>query len=388
MNRSEDDLRAALAATEQRAHQPGDLLDRVVVGARRRHRARLAGGLVAAVLAVGLIGAGVPVALARLRPAPTRPATPAGQPCPASADGPAGWSAAVTLGGGSAHWDTIQGGQQVLVAWLHGDSGQLVTIRLYDPGKLPAATATELTAGQRTAVHGHPAYLGWIHDPDNAVPNYQIQTISWQCPGGRWVLVEGRARMTGTPDQGSVQAGPTSGPVSDSQLVAAAAAVRVSDSTGVLLPFRFGYLPAGLALWSNRTIRDAGLGPSQVDLTMNRAGSTTLSGGLTVDARAGTVGSNYGGESDPLAPVGQPSTSVDGHDVWILTNQQPTVYLIQYPDYVLRLSGNPLAYQDGRTDMSQAAMVRILKAITPVTSWKDQRTWYGRPRQVALPGHR
>src|SRR5581483_7863136 len=70
MNRTENDLRAALAATERHTHEPGDLLDRVVAGARRRHRARLAGALVAGVLAVVLVAAGVPAALALLRPAP------------------------------------------------------------------------------------------------------------------------------------------------------------------------------------------------------------------------------------------------------------------------------------------------------------------------------
>lgn len=388
MNRTENDLRVALAATEQRAHQPGDLLDRVVAGARRRRRARLAGALVAGVLAVGLVAAGVPAALALLRPAPARPAAPTGQPCPASAAGAAGWTAAVTLGGGTAHWDTTQGGQQVLDAWLRGDSGQMVTIRLYDPGALPAATAAELTAGQRTAVHGRPAYLSWIHEPDVGDRGYQVHTISWQCPGGRWVLVEGRARVTGTPEPGTIHVGPTFAPVTDRQLADAAAAVRVSGGAGALLPFRVGYLPPGLTLWASRTVRDTGRGVIQVDLTLNRAGHTDLNGGLTIDARAGTVQSNYGGQNDPLSPVGQPSTTIDGHDVWTLTNQQPEVYLIQYPGYVLRISGNPLAYTEGKTDMSQADMYAILTAITPVTSWSDERTWYGVGRQPALAGLR
>jgi hypothetical protein len=104
----------------------------------------------------------------------------------------------------------------------------------------------------------------------------------------------------------------------------------VSDSTGALLPFRVEYLPPGLTLCANGAIRDTGRGVIQVDLTFKRASHTGLDDGLTIDAQAGTIQSNYGGQNDPLPPVRQPSTSIDGHEVWTLTNQQPEVYLIQY----------------------------------------------------------
>lgn len=98
-------------------------------------------------------------------------------------------------------------------------------VTVFAEGRFDAAT---VAGWQRTTVHGATAYVGrttWIgggHTP--------VATLAWQFRSGRWAVVQGLTPATS----------PTAA------LVHIAGAVRPTQDEPLRVPFRLGYVPAGL----------------------------------------------------------------------------------------------------------------------------------------------
>jgi hypothetical protein len=392
MTRTENDLRSALAAAEQDAPDAGDLLDRVLVGAARRGRARWAGGAVAAALALVLTGVTVPVAVAALHRHGTPTGTPTGQPCaPAAQAGQrTRWQLTVSLPGYQIRSEFAGATNQQLIAWLPGrpvdqtqPAGAVLefdpgTVMVYDPGALSAADLAAATSGQRTTVNGHPAYRNRIHDPSATVRGATVDSIGWQCPDGSVVTVLGTHYST----TGRPVGQPGSTPITDGELAALAAAVRVTERYGVPLPFQVGWLPSGLTYRFGTNFWDTPAGPPRTELVFGVAGGTDQTGLdiQALDTRPVPSASASPRPHQAVIPSGPPSAVVDGHPVWV-ADYRVTVAFEGYEalvGYLPNPGGAPVKV------LPMTDLIRIAESLRPVRSWPDRSTWYDASAQPAL----
>ena len=230
MMRTEEDLRAALAARERLAPAPQAVVRGVRRRATRRRRVRTVGVLATATLAV-TAAAVVPALLLRPGPAAS-PAT--GSPTDAHAADRPDFSFTVAVGAVAG----LELRPESVDAWT-----QVVTLRPADGDRL---TATLVLYRPGQGLGGAEHSDGWgrkVRFPDPAqAPNAEVNGApAWFDSDARW---SGLTWQYASDAYAGLET--NAGPLPRQTLVQIAEAVRFVDPYPARVPYRLDYLPAGL----------------------------------------------------------------------------------------------------------------------------------------------
>jgi len=231
----------------------------------------------------------------------------------------------------------------------HTDS-EAGDITAYAPGIWDPALAKGST---RLTVHGRPAYYGVMNQG-----GYMLPTLAWQSGSGGWIVIRGwndaaaRSRHL------------------DPRTEELRVAAKVDDAAAerLHLPFRIGYLPAGLqfARVSVHLTKPAG----DTQIVFSQTGTTHYDRTGTLSDRtlpAGMVSIILSPNSQPGQPTVR-NTKVDGHDA-DFNEEQPDGQRI----LTVYVAGGSLTLQG---PYSKAELIKIFRSIVLAPDVDDPATWF------------
>lgn len=303
-----DDLRSSLDRHADRAPDAFGLVEAARSGAariRRRRRIVRAGVAAATVL---IVAAGVP-AVVRLRESGTAVAARAYHRTPSQ-------TTLETVPGSGVAVDDLQSVGSVQFGYARssarGSRGLAARIQVYDPGSFDP---TVLQRGRRLTVGGRAAWFVTDYEPVTS-PDRGPPVLGWQDRSGVWLLLVAPA--------GSYPAGTIT---ADHSIVAyltdIAAGLRIGPARDIPMPYRLGWLPAGVRMQSANTSPTAIDARSQLALTSDReppsTGPASLAGipdtAVAISTRP-TTSKEWPGNRDA---DGKKRTTIAGHAAWSRT---------------------------------------------------------------------
>jgi hypothetical protein len=350
--RTEHDLRQALVALEPDRVDLVGLLDRVEVAAGRRRRARRAGTVAAAAVALTAVAA-VPVAVARHTPAgPTsavapalagaRPATPArlGTPLRFSFAVGAVPGYAITPG-----WIRPEA-QTAAVALDLGAPKDIGDLTVYAAGRYDPTPAT---AGIPVEVNGHRGFYAAVVDPNTVSDGYRGATkpaVVWEYAAGAWAVVQGDW------SPGAALA----------EELRVARAVRFDRQSTFAVPYRLGYLPAGLHAYGGlqNTTFWAWISLVQFADGAPATADSPAGGALVLDVRAGSLLSGAKAPIRTGTVVGRPARA----DEYGL--------IVDFGEYTVSLSVDAAH----RTAYPPAVLTKIVAGMRWASAVGKPATWF------------
>jgi hypothetical protein len=367
--RTEDDLRQALLDLEPANPHIPDLLDRVEAAAARRRRRRATTAALATVVAVGGVGAVTPLALRHAdrasdptatastpRPSGTTPAPTVPPPTT-----PNGWLRFVAssdpVSGYVVSWYAVVPGGQTAVVDERADSPKdLGDIRVYAAGRYDPAAAS---AGVPLQVRGHQGYFATLIDPDTTDKaggnGHAKPAVVWEYAPDSWAVVQG----DWTPAAARTEE------------LRIANAVRFDRPQRFAVPYRAGFVPAGLVVGGGDiTPQPGGWYSTVLFTTAGTELATTVTASinppLSIDVHRKNEGDAAGLAPTPRAGQvhGHPAYAENG---WLIVDYGSYVVSVQagygyertYPLPVLRKVAedltfapdvnNPTTWYDGAT---------------------------------------
>lgn len=333
-----DDLRQTLEAHVGLAPDGAGIVQQAQAGAGRlrRRRAVLRAG-VAAVAVVAAVAAAPTVSLLRDGGVPMGAAAPANRT-------PAQFTLAVTPEAPFTvtATDSVDTRQSMMVSPTAPAAGSSTSARLvvaHDAGSFDPAA---LLGGERVTVSGHDGWFVASGSRPASRPNdsdgkpglaYLPPRLGWQTSQGAWLVVSpvfpeaptGSAAADRERDLGA--------------LLPVAQAVRLTAPRDTRVPYRLGWLPAGLRVHSVRV----GLPDRQPAVKWSLPGSgesVGTSGGKVEEFkrdRLDITTSLLGGK--PIEGLtGRPTTTIAGHPVWHLPGK-PSTLIVKAGNCVVTLAG-------------------------------------------------
>jgi hypothetical protein len=230
--------------------------------------------------------------------------------------------------------------------------GLSAELYVYEPGRLDVA---RYLTGEALNVNGHPGYFKVAVDPDTYGTTHPVEraTVVWQYTPGAWALV------MSTQDN-----------VRQEQLMLIATSLVLDTPVAARVPFKAGYLPAGL-----RAVR----------LSQNLLDSTNPSASVTFDVATADVSTidSEAGLQRPLQITAMPAVP----RLW-----NPTGTGAGYP--MMRIAPSQIAIDvggwwielrtgTGTPPMTDADIERVMGAMSLATL-TDPTTWFD--ATTAIPG--
>jgi hypothetical protein len=346
MMRTEEDLRAALAAREDLAPDATEVLSAARRGVRRGRRVAVTLAATAAVAAAVVVA--VPLTAAWRTPAgpgpdgagPATTVSPGTEtPAPPSGRRPpfAFTLQRVTVAGFTVEPVAVGTGTQIAAIRPASGSAPPATLYVYDPDspELPGSKAE----GQlnKVMVNGAPAW---------AATDATASTLRWEYLPGAWAVI--------TSEPGPV--------LSQQTLVALAQGVRYTAAYQVKVPYRLGFVPAGFAPF--HVVQRAG------EMSVVQLEERRPDGGRAMDISV-LDGPRAAG---PERPAGwQPTETIAG---------RPAVCTSLIDGRRCAVDLGEFTVDIGAGELENATVERIVAGMTFAT-WRDPSTWYDLDR--ALP---
>lgn len=230
---------------------------------------------------------------------------------------------------------------------------RIAQVTVYAEGAFDPATIRQ---AQRVTVGGVHALFGDVVTTDVSVGN--VPTLAWRLGSGRWITVTGWWPSILAPFHLHLD------PLTEAKRIAAA--IDTSVSRPFLVPFRVGYLPAGLERAGGEYLRpDASSWADNVEFRAAPGGS----GGLVNEIAA-----------SPANAVDQPSDTftLNGHPAWIdTTSGTPATGEKQL---TLHINFGQMVVSISATGLSRDELIKVGRSVSVASKADDDSTWFDAAR--------
>ncbi|HET9143682.1 hypothetical protein [Actinophytocola sp.] len=329
---TEDDLRAVFGDVEREAPELSGTLAGLDRLARRRTVRRTALGMAAAVVTTVAIAA-TALVVTNLTEDHQTPAAPPAAPLRLT------FAVDPIAGKTVRHLARDATKQRVTLNDAAGTiNNDIITV--YAPG---AFDPSEARTGEPVEVHGRTGYFR-PDLPCQCETEMGYPTIAWEYADNAWATA---VDMKMSPPH---QLPPEQLKANQRRI---AEAVRFDRTTPLLIPFRVGYLPAGVRPRSANLALDARGTPRMVELGWPAAGDINIEAGPNLTGQL-PVGETALGPGAVTVPdrLGEPKTD------WVGVN---------FGSFGVRVRV---------TGLTKAELLRIMQSITPVADFADPDTWF------------